>query len=131
MKTKQYESMIRTHTPYGYPNLVCGWPDTEHGIDWEFYKDDCLSLVDAMQEGDDAPSFQSFKEWCVTERNKAPNRDNLGFSNRHCELCDALPGERYAVTAYDRSMDEYRALAVCGDCLDYIVNGEVPDYVGD
>ncbi len=131
MKTKQYEAMIRNNIPKGYPNLVCGWPDPEHGIHWDAYRSDCMSLVDAMQPDDDAPVFKPFKEWCESERDKIPDRNDLGFHPRRCCLCQSFPGDRFAVTAFDDSMEDYDTLAVCNDCLIYIANGETPNYVSD
>lgn len=131
MKTKQYEAMIRNNIPKGYPNLVCGWPDHEHGIHWDAYRSDCLDLVDAMQPGDDAPVFKPFKEWCESERDKIPDRNDLGFYTKRCCLCQSFPGDRFAVTAFDDSMEDYDTLAVCNDCLIYIANGETPNYVSD
>ncbi len=131
MKTKKYEAMIRNNIPKGYPNLVCGWPDHEHGIHWDAYRSDCLDLVDAMQPGDDAPVFKPFKEWCESERDKIPDRNDLGFYTKRCCLCQSFPGDRFAVTAFDDSMEDYDTLAVCNDCLIYIANGETPNYVSD
>jgi hypothetical protein len=131
MKTKKYEAMIRNNTPAGYPNLTVGWPDHEHGIHWDAYRSDCLDLVDAMQPGDDAPVFKPFKEWCESERDKIPDRNDLGFYTKRCCLCQSFPGDRFAVTAFDDSMEDYDTLAVCNDCLIYIANGETPNYVSD
>lgn len=57
--------------------------------------------------------------------------ESLGFTWSCCELCGAMPGERYAVTALPPNPAEnrdYVSFEVCGDCLNYVANGEEPDH---
>lgn len=131
MNTKQYETMIEVNTPDGFPNLMCGWPDEEHDITWSVYHDYVKDLVDYMEDGEDAPELPSFKDWCDSERDSNPDRDNLGFYHTECDLCGALPGDRHAATAWNDDMSNWWALKVCGDCLCYIANGDYPDYLED
>ena len=132
MKVKQYEKMIAANTPKGYPQLVCGWPDKEHDITWGRYIEHLRTLLDDLAEADPLPVFKTFDEWKQGERTE--DRDNLGFSHFHCDLCDALPGDRYAVTALPEDPaknHDYIPLSVCSYCLQYIANGELPDYLED
>lgn len=53
----------------------------------------------------------------------------LGFSWAKCELCDALPGDRYLVRAVIPGKcdpDPYD-FEVCADCVYYVTYGEGPD----
>jgi hypothetical protein len=137
MKICEYESAVDLNTPKGYPNLVAGWPDEEHGIDWESYIDWAHDVMDNVAEGDDIGTLQTFDQFKEQERKERPDRDDLGFSHIECELCGALPGDRHAVTAYPEDMTaslsdgNYCPLSVCGDCLQYVVNGEFPDWLED
>ena len=122
MKTKAYEKMIATNTPKGYPQLVCGWPDEEHGITWGRYIEHLQGLLDDLDEG----------VW--RQRDENEDRDNLGFSHIECDLCGALPGDRHAVTALPENPadnHDYHALSACGDCMYYIATGDLPDYLED
>lgn len=128
MKTQEYIDAVEANTPEGYPNLVAGWPDEEHDITWEAYIDWAREELYNVCEGDDIGAFQTFDQYKQMERENNPDRDNLGFSVLECALCGALPGERHAMTAHPETPSElnYIALKVCGDCLQYVVNGELP-----
>lgn len=58
----------------------------------------------------------------------------LGFSHSRCELCDALPGDRYQVRAVIPGKcdpDPY-CFEVCEDCMYYVAYGEgTPEYMGE
>lgn len=57
--------------------------------------------------------------------------EGIGFTWAPCELCGALPGERYAVTALPSNPAknrDYVPFEVCGDCLNYVANGEEPNH---
>lgn len=74
----------------------------------------------------------SWQEW--RDQNREEAGGGIEFSHHSCELCGALPGSRYHVAAYKEKFPEdtdYIALEVCGDCLMYIVNGDVPNEVED
>ena len=131
---KQYEDRVAANTPKGYPQLVCGWPDEEHDITWVRYIEHLQNLLDDLDEGDPLPTFETFEHWVDRQRNENEDRDNLGFSHLRCDLCDGLPSDRYAVTALPEDPAknyDYIPLSVCGDCLQYIANGELPDYLED
>ncbi len=116
--------------PPGY-DMVCGWPDEQHGITWEAYMDWGHSVMDeTTSEGEDIGSFQSFDEWKEEQRTENPDRDNLGFSHERCDMCNSLPGDRHAATALSvENPANFLAYEVCGDCICFIANGDVPDFL--
>lgn len=127
-KQEQYIKDVERNTPSG-ATLTPGWPDAEHGITHTAYLDWAHALIDDLPEDADIGAFQTYAEWVQMKRNEDPDRDNLGFSHCECDLCGALPGDRYAVSGIvDKNSKFYHyALSVCGDCLQYIANGELPD----
>jgi len=129
MKTSEWLKKFNKGVPGGFPVLMCGWPDAEHGITHSAYVDNCIKVLEDLDEGQDAPVLGSYKEWVERQREDNEERDNLGFSWQDCEICGSPAGERYAATAfplprYDDT--DYVPLEVCGDCLCYIANGDVP-----
>ncbi len=124
-KQELYMATVEANTPEG-TYLLCGWHDAEHGFDWASYCDWAKDLIDEMDESEGIGAFQTFKEWVEMKREEEPERDNLGFSPIPCELCDALAGDRHAVTAMYND-GEYETLAVCEDCLMYVANGDLPE----
>ncbi len=132
MKVKDWLDTTERNTPEGYPNLTCGWPDVEHGITWGYYIDTLIDRLENLDEGDPLPKLPSFHEWKHWKREEDEDLDNLGFSPLKCDLCGAKAGERYAATALPTNPAEnhdYAALSVCGECLCYIANGDVPDWL--
>ena len=129
MKASEWVEKFESGIPRGYPVIMCGWPDREHGITHDAYIASCISVLEDLCEGEDAPLLGSYEEWVDRQREDNPERDDLGFSWQDCDLCGALGGERYAATAFPEVIGEgtdYVPLEVCGDCLCYIANGEVP-----
>ena len=109
-------------TPEGYPDLRVGWPDEEYKWGRDAYAD---YVVDT--EGELVP-FNTYEEWLADKHAKNPDRGDLGFCPTECATCGALPGERYAVTAYPlHTLDDYVPLRVCDSCVHYIVYGEQLD----
>ena len=130
MKLSDYEAMIADNTPDGLPNLVLGWMDDECGLDWDSYIEWGHNVMDQVAFGDDIGTFQTFEEWKHQERGANPN--DLGFSYEKCDLCKAPAGDRYAATALPSdpaTNKDYCTLTICGECLLFIANGDVPDYV--
>lgn len=133
-KDREYMERVEANTPEGF-TLVCGWPDEEYGITWDNYIYACQDLFDAaankLDEGEDMQplTFPTFDEWKQLKRDEDEDRDNLGFSHDSCELCGALPGDRHAVTAIKpgEAGADYYTYEVCGDCIQYIANGELPN----
>lgn len=119
---------VERNTPAG-THLAVGWLDAEHDITHAAYCAWAQDLIDDLEEGVDIGTFQTFDEWKQMKRDEDANRDELGFSHEGCDLCGGLAGDRHAVTAMPDSSesDDYYALRVCGNCLQYIANGEVPD----
>ena len=61
--------------------------------------------------------------------NATEDGSKLGFSWAKCELCGALPGDRYLVHAVIPGKcdpDPYD-FEVCADCMYYVTYGEGPD----
>lgn len=53
--------------------------------------------------------------------------DEGGFSWYACEVCRShLGGNRYAAHGFDAN-DEVIHYSICGDCLFYLANGDVPE----
>lgn len=132
MKPSEYEAVIRANTPERFPNLVCGWPDAELCLEWSDYHFWVERQIEVMEEWEDAPHLIGFRQWQDLFRNENCDGNDLGFSHEKCELCGALPGERYAVTALPvdpATNNDYVALAVCGDCLLYVSNGDLPEWL--
>ncbi len=132
MNVQTWLDTIERNTPEGYPNLTCGWPDEEHGITHSVYIDRAIMALEDLDDGTDIPQFSTFENWKRDRRDELPDRDYLGFSHLTCDLCGALAGDRYAVTALPENPAEnhdYVALSICGDCLYFIANGDVPDFL--
>lgn len=130
MKPSEYEAMIAANTPERFPNLVCNWPDEEHGITWDNYISDATIWLEETPEGEDVLPYKPFEVWKEEVQQQNVNRNDLGFSHEKCHLCGALPGERYAVTALPvdpATNHDYIALACCASCIIYIANGDIPE----
>jgi hypothetical protein len=128
----RFSDTVARNTPKDFPNLVTGWPDEERGITHDKYigemRDRCDDLLNATPDGQDvAPiTLESFRDWKDRVRE---DECDPGFSWQDCDLCGALPGNRYPVTALPDEPSEnhdYVALEVCQDCLCYIANGDEP-----
>lgn len=133
MKVKDWLDTIERNTPKGYPILSPGWPDAWHGITHSAYIDMAITALEDLDDGADIPQFPTFENWKRYQRD-SEELGNLGFSFDDCDLCGDLPGERYAATALPPNPAEnhdYVALSVCGGCLCYIANGDVPDWLED
>lgn len=129
MKASEWVEKFESGIPKGYPVIMCGWPDREHGITHDAYIASCISVLEDLCEGEDAPLLGSYKEWVEGQREDNKDRDNLGFSWQDCEICGALAGDRYAVTAFPSPIGDgtdYVPLEVCDCCLLYIANGDLP-----
>jgi len=91
----------------GYPDISLGWP-FEHHLDTGHYE-----TLEEVEEDDE--------------------RDDLGFSHEGCDLCGSnLGGDKYAATALpeDPSKNrDYIPLEICKDCLMFLANGDVPDWL--
>ena len=125
-KQLAYMETVERNTPKG-TNLSCGWLDAEHGITYDAYCDWAKDLIDDLEEGTDIGEFQTYKQWVQMKRDENPDRDNLGFSWDTCDLCCGLAGDRYAVTAISPGAEDYTPMEACGDCIQYIANGDVPE----
>lgn len=103
--------------------FVIGWSDEANGWDWSEYIDWMKDQFDDLTEGDDLPAT-SYADWLRHKREA--DDDELGFSHACCEICGALPGDRYKVSAVKlgHELIEYGA---CSGCLQYIANSVVPD----
>ena len=131
----------------GFPRLVLGWPLREYGITmdedqaYEEYLDehdrDPEDTPGAMNS-DDSYRPYTRDEW--QEKVRQPQLEDtqetgLGFSWDDCDLCrSSLGGERYAATALPENPAEnsdYVPLSVCQDCLMFLANGDVPDWLED
>jgi hypothetical protein len=123
-KDKAYLATVDSNTPYG-TTLVVGWPDEEYGIDHGGYRLWAENVVANVEEDYDMPALMSFENWKTCQRENDPDRDEFGFMHQNCDLCNALPGDRHAATALYAD-GTYEALRICGDCLQYIANGELP-----
>lgn len=132
MKVKDWLDTIERNTPEGFTHLACGWPDEEHGITWDNYINELICRLERWGEGEPEPYLPPFEAWKDMRRDEDQDRDNLGFSWNDCELCGSAPGDRHAVTALPDNPAEnhdYVALSVCGDCLCFVANGDVPDFL--
>lgn len=125
-----FTDAFEANTPKDYPNLSCGWPDAEHGINWDGYIQWAERVLADLDEGDDIGLFLKFDEWKRIQREKDEERDNLGFSFERCDLCYEPPGDRHAATAHNEDLSDYIALSICNSCIMYIANGEEPDDEG-
>ena len=115
-KDLEFMDAVERNTPEGY-QLVCGWPLPSH----EDYKDWIENVLNNLDEDEDMPNLMGFRAW---QESQEPD-DELGFSWQDCELCGAKPGDRYKATAIKLGSESY-AYEVCGDCLQYIANGDLP-----
>ena len=106
----------------GY-NLVPGWPADEYNLSWDDYRNWCHDQLDKMDDGDNAPQMQPYIAWRDA---RMPDGDE-GFTWMCCELCGGEAGNRYAVSAVRHEPYDYIPYSVCGDCLQYIANGTIPE----
>ena len=131
MKVNDWIITIERNTPKGFPQLVCGWPDEEHGITWDGYIEHLISMLEGMSDGDPLPTL-TFQAWKDMRRDEDEDSDNLSFCWEECDLCSAVAGNRHAATALPDNPAEnhdYVALSVCQDCLCFIANGDVPEWL--
>lgn len=132
MNVQTWLDTVDRNTPEGFPYLAPGWPYAEHGITHSAYIGRAIMRLEGLDDGADIPQFQTFENWRRDQLDKGEELDNLGFSWKACDLCGGLAGDHYAVTALPKNPAEthdYVALSVCGDCLGYIANGDVPDWL--
>ena len=77
-----------------------------------------------MEEGvDDAPHLPPYIAW---RDERMPDGDE-GFTWMCCELCGGKAGNRYAVSAVRHEPYDYIALSACGNCLQFVANGTLPE----
>ena len=108
---------------WGY-HLVCGWPADEYNLGWNDYISWCHDQLDEVEEGGDVQPFPTYDSW---RDERMPEEESLGFSWSECELCGAQAGERYAASAINIEKDDCVIYGVCGACLQYIANGDLPE----
>lgn len=124
MKVQDWLESLRI--PEGFPVLTIGWPDEEHGITEDAWKD---YVDDLLYECEDQMKFQplTFEAW--RERERENISEETEFSHHNCDLCGALPGARHNATAFKEDLSDYVPLEVCSDCVCWIANGGVPDHL--
>lgn len=130
MKVKDWVENFERNIPDGYPTLLVGWPDEEHGITWGAYINELIDKLENLDEGDPLPTI-SFDEWKRVQSEES-EQDDLGFSSFRCDLCGEGAGFRYAVTAFKGGLanrHDYVPLSVCEDCLVYTAYGDVPEWL--
>lgn len=119
--------------PQDYPVLTIGWPAEERGLGKSDHASYCDALAeDAAEEG--VPYLPlTYEEWYEREVEARGEEDEITeFSRQDCDLCGALAGSRHHATAYHKDFpknEDYIALEVCGDCLLFFANGDVPDHL--
>lgn len=118
-----FEDKVAASTPDGYA-LVTGWSDEANGITHDAYRTWIENIVNNLDDGEDMPQVMSFRVW--KDKMREGVTDDLGFCHERCELCDALPGERYKVSALHPEKENLEYWA-CQDCMIFIANGEVPE----
>lgn len=131
MTTQEWLDSLRTFE--GFPHLSIGWPMQEYGVE----PDDKKAYQDYISEcefNDEDPA--PFDAWMKGDRaadlEELDDAFDLGFKRSNCDLCGALPGNRYSAMALPESPAEnpdYIALEVCKSCLGWIANGDVPDFL--
>ena len=108
----------------GY-HLVPGWPADEYNLGWNDYISWCHDQLDEVEEGADVQPFPTYVAW---RDERMPDGDgDEGFTWMCCELCGGKAGNRYAVSAVRHEPYDYIPYSVCGDCLQYIANGDLPE----
>ena len=106
----------------GY-HLVTGWPADEYNLGWNDYISWCHDQLDEVEEGTDVQPFPPYEAW---RDERMPDGDE-GFTWMCCELCGGKAGNRYAVSAVRHEPYDYIPYSVCGNCLQYIANGDLPE----
>lgn len=107
----------------GY-HLVPGWPADEYNLGWNDYISWCHDQLDEVEEGDDVQPLPTYVAW---RDERMPEEESQGFSWSECELCGAQAGERYAASAINTEKNDCVIYEVCGSCLQYIANGDLPE----
>ncbi|NCC40911.1 MAG: hypothetical protein EOM21_15980 [Gammaproteobacteria bacterium] len=132
MNTQEWINNLRTFPDF--PNISLGWPAAEHGVEWDDEKAYAAYLEECAFSDEEAAPFEV---WMNGDRQadleELEGADDLGFRHSSCDLCGSfLEGDRYAATALPENPAEnpdYIPLEVCGDCLYFIANGDVPDWL--
>ena len=62
---------------------------------------------------------------CSNPLDNGGEEDQEGFSHERCDLCDALPGDRYSAHGIAKGGD-ITHYSICSDCVQYVANGELP-----
>lgn len=106
----------------GY-HLVPGWPADEYNLGWNDYISWCHAQLDEVEEGADVQPFPTYVAW----RDERMPEEEGELSWHDCELCGGKAGNRYAVSAVRHEPYDYIPYSVCGDCLQYIANGDLPE----
>ena len=124
---KWYARVTETTSGYGEDGyqILPGWPDAEFDRAWSDYIYWCHDQIDGLVQGDSVGGLPAYDEWRDWKRAEGGG-DDLGFCHTHCDLCGALPGDRHAAVAMG-TLEDYICLSICGDCLSFIVNGNLPE----
>lgn len=131
MKVNDWIESLRI--PEDYPQITIGWPDAERGLSESYWQDYCDALAeDAAEEG--IPYLPlTYEEWREREIAERGEEDEYTeFSWQNCDLCGARAGSRHHATAFHKDFqahEDYIALEVCGDCICFFANGDVPDWL--
>lgn len=127
-RQKAFMDDVANSVPEGW-NIGLGSTDEHIGATYNEYIQHCVDVLEALDEGADAPVFISFIDW--RDKQREEHDDDLGFARNDCECCGtSMAGQRYAATALPPNPVEnkdYIALEICQNCLLYVANGDVPD----
>lgn len=137
----KFTDTVARNTPKG-THLCCGWPAEEFRqektAEWvcnacEHRWHETITGHNVVRgDFDDSECGEcgeTLETRIVEIEDETDYSDELGFSHEECDTCGALAGDRYAVTALPddpKQRDNYYALKCCGDCLQWIANGEEP-----
>lgn len=130
------------HDP-AFPHLIVGWPRTAFYRKAEGHlrcKDCGYEEVETLSGSGtfDEDDFYTVCAECGSANTHLQIVDqeecgeDLGFSWSGCDCCGSnLGGDKFAVAAWNEDMTDYVPLRVCQDCLMFIANGELPDFLED
>ena len=131
MKVSEWLDSLRI--PQDYAVLTTGWPAEERGLGKSDHESYCDALAEECAEEGIPYLPLTYEEWYEREVEARGEEDEHSeFSWSDCDLCGALAGSRHHATAYPKDFQaktDYIALEVCGDCLCWIANGDVPEFL--
>lgn len=131
---KHYMAAVASAIPEGC-HVSLGWADENIGAHHDGYLAYCeeqyVSFLQCVEAEEDVQPFtpdMSFQQWKAHIREQFDDTD-AEVSYESCDLCGRTTGYSHPATLLNVDDDTVCIpLDICGDCVLYIANGDVPDF---